>query len=713
MKIAVNRLDAESVEYLQNIEANSGREFNGVYIRRSASWFAGPRGGWGFYLVMAGVFFAIAAGLALPGVLDGNDLRMLSIGQAVAAGFGVLFLLTGIVRFLRPKPERQFGSFLFADAQHLWDVTQDRVDAVPLESLVSVSGQHNHMNGVYQNTSLTLSFSWGSGTWIIPRKEDAEQLARFLNVISGVRHSDNDDVRTLAAVSPEWLGAMAGSILRYGPSADLSDLDHGRKLPVPFEDEPVEGTASSTTGGALSRWAIAGAVAVGGLFLFPMLNNQILDAHLFAQIPTQDNGQLTQIDRYLHVFPDGQHAAEVRVMRDDRLFARAQREATQFDSPRVLREYLADAHNQRHRDEARQLIAGFYDRAIADLRQRSQDNAEQINPQLFDAVLALLESMKTAERPVVTVGFVATQDPEPITPEAMAQEALEHAEYLRDEPQLQGVMARLGGNSAILPLGDTFTPEWTTRREQIILERLRAAVQQGLKQDILTLEPVSPGQKPVMEVAYHVTPPGGLYIYTETQTNEFGFAFGNETVTVKGLLRGYNVGWTIKVNPPGGDQEYVCEIDSQPATSLNYDSHETDPEWAPYAILLYSAFYDMSDVMIRGFALDPGPAPNAFSFDAVASNQADVIDFGPQNNPFPDFNIPQPQFPEFPMPNPLIPGGNFDPNFPNIPNLEFPEIPRPGEGIPDLQVPPPVEFPPIPMGLRPGNVESPAGPEME
>ena len=51
------------------------------------------------------------------------------------------------------------------------------------------------------------------------------------------------------------------------------------------------------------------------------------------------------------------------------------------------------------------------------------------------------------------------------------------------------------------------------------------------------------------------------------------------------------------------------------------DQIANDPSWAPYAILLYSNFYDMSARLIEGFALDPGPKPNTFSFAATASTK--------------------------------------------------------------------------------------------
>ena len=64
---------------------------------------------------------------------------------------------------------------------------------------------------------------------------------------------------------------------------------------------------------------------------------------------------------------------------------------------------------------------------------------------------------------------------------------------------------------------------------------------------------------------------------------------------------------------------------------------------APSAVTLYSAFYDMSARMIRNFALDPGKAPNSFTFNAVATNKEDAPPVAPMFPQVPPFR-PNPPF---------------------------------------------------------------------
>jgi hypothetical protein len=90
-----------------------------------------------------------------------------------------------------------------------------------------------------------------------------------------------------------------------------------------------------------------------------------------------------------------------------------------------------------------------------------------------------------------------------------------------------------------------------------------------------------------------------------------------------GLLRGYAIAWTVTVTPPGG-QSIVRELGSAPADSLRLEDSETAPDWAPYAVILYSAFHDFSSELILRFGLTPPPAPNVFTFDDATGTRQNL-----------------------------------------------------------------------------------------
>jgi hypothetical protein len=231
-----------------------------------------------------------------------------------------------------------------------------------------------------------------------------------------------------------------------------------------------------------------------------------------------------------------------------------------------------------------------------------------------EAFVGLLEGLKAAGTPVVTVGFVATQDPGPTTAAQKEREKEVYEFRKRGTPALARVERDRGG-SAVLPLGRTFDPAPTALRQRVILDRLRAAIGKGIGSDVLALEPAPPGRPAAIEVVYHTYAPGRLYLYTASARDGSRYGGSSTAEEVKGLLRGYEVNWTITVRPPRGGAPFVCKLGSSPATNLNYDSRPGDPDWAPYAIILYSGFYDMSSRLIRNFGLDPGPTPSSFTFD--------------------------------------------------------------------------------------------------
>jgi hypothetical protein len=265
-------------------------------------------------------------------------------------------------------------------------------------------------------------------------------------------------------------------------------------------------------------------------------------------------------------------------------------------------------------------IGTYYDRTVAELKKRAADNPTKVDRALMDPLVVLITSLKGVDNPVVTVGFVAELQTDPKTDAEKERERADYDAQLREEPELKVVAASSATKSAILPYLQAFEPEQVANREKLIYERLADAVRKAIKTDILTLRPARADEQPMIEVRYKIVPSGSLYRYTTTG----GFPLALKTVN--GLIRGYSIKWDIVMRPPGAAEPLRLSVASRPLSSLNYEREPSDPAWAPYAILLYSAFYDLSDRMIRAFALDPGPPPNAFTFSATASTKPERLD---------------------------------------------------------------------------------------
>ena len=105
------------------------------------------------------------------------------------------------------------------------------------------------------------------------------------------------------------------------------------------------------------------------------------------------------------------------------------------------------------------------------------------------------------------------------------------------------------------------------------------------------------------------------------------FAVGSEvrrsptyfTLKRKGKLIGYLFGlmviWDFSVYDRQGKLRYKSpRLFSQPANSIRIQRKVSDPPWAPYSIMMDSAYYNYSRVVIMRFGLTPPAVRQVFSF---------------------------------------------------------------------------------------------------
>ncbi|MFO0878346.1 MAG: hypothetical protein U0840_13475 [Gemmataceae bacterium] len=567
------------VSYLRGVADKEGAQHLGVFLSQNTGLFDTPGGGWQVLMLAGVVFLCFATAPCLsPELLLALKLETrVAAGQAVATAAGVFLILWGVVRFRQPCPRVGDGSFLFADGAYFWEVGPRLVRAFPLADLISVNGSHSIKDGWYCGSNLELVFRQGHYPFLVHSKLLAERMVQFLHLILQFRSSDDLEVRNMASSDPAQAAALALHLIdNDGRGLELSQA-LCPKPPAP----PLTYADISEPGRPSWGWRIpAFAAALFGLLSYLL---------------------------FLYVNP---------IVLDDHRFLFAVRSAEENDSPAALRDYLTNPKAQRHRNDARNRIGVYYDRAVKDLKSRALERGKDINRDFFDAALAVLEALKEEDSPVVTVGFQARLDPLPASPEQEMIEKMVYEARISQNPELKEITSNKPNKSAILDTGSTFDPSEAARREKVILDRLSDAVKTAIKQEVLSFKPAPRGQKPNIEVAYHVYPAGGLYLYVETGL------FGMEKKT-KGLIRGYNIKWTITVRPPGNGGQFVWDLESEALANLTYDRQPGDPAWAPYAVVLYSGFYDMGSRLIENFGLNPGPAPNAFTFEAVARQRSE------------------------------------------------------------------------------------------
>jgi hypothetical protein len=661
-----SELDAVSRAYLCRVEVLKGsrrEEIPGVFVPTRRGVLVGPRAGWELLLIVGPVLLVVAlvAGILVPGQPRAN-LNWSAPLIAVTGALGLLCLASGVIRFRRPEPPGPVGNFVFADSSRLWEVRDCVVHVYEYADDLTATGEHYFPAGSAPLTQIVVRSGTGVHVLLLPLMLGSGRVVQFLNAVGQLRRLEEPTFRELAASGSAQVGLVA-----------LCGIDNRRVEGVSFDaltDSPrpspePSGRAEPTWNGAVGRGLVASVVALGLFFaLRPMFDGlreghlftaveadpapsvaaldrylaeypnerrastvrKMRDERVFALVPRPIVGaaaELPALERYLTEHPDGPHAAEARDLIDDHHFAVAEQTARAQDSPAGLRRYLAVPANTRHRAAAVAQIGTYYDRTVAELKKRATDNPDKIDRALMDPLVVLIGALKGVNDPVVTVGFVAELQTDPKTDAEKERERADYDIQLREEPALKDVAARSATNTAILPYLQAFEPDQVANREKLIYERLADAVRKAIKTDILTLRPARSDEQPMIEVRYKIVPSGSLYLYTTTG--------GFPLKTVNGLIRGYSIKWDIVMRPPGAAEPLRLSVASQPLSSLNYERELSDPEWAPYAILLYSAFYNLSDRMIRAFALDPGPPPNAFTFSATASTKPESV------NPFEAF----------------------------------------------------------------------------
>lgn len=608
MRVFTSQCPDDIFEYLHETDRNRGHGASGAYARAGGGGTESPRAGRVAFTVWGAVLLAVAVvPTFLPGtVLTLGSATWLPYVQAIFAAIGALLLVAARVRAGRPEPAA-IGAFLLADGAGVYSVTPAEVEFHPWGDVPDADGSHRFMNGIYAGSDIRVRLGALGPTVTLSAydRDGSEKLIGFVGLFGKIRSSDDMETRATAFARPGRAAAFAALMVR---SQGQAHFDGSLDYPDPPVPTPPEGgfpVPRAFWGRRLSAAIVAAGI---GLVALPLLNAASLERH-HAGLALKAYGDATgPHDEYLAAFPEGKSVTAVTEDRDDRLFRVAERAAAERDSPRPARDYLADRRNTRHVPAAQAIIDKHYDAAIRDLRERAAKPGAGVDPTFLNGLVALLESLKKSGRPVATLGFRPTVQAEPAPGEEAEREAAVRDARVAAEPRLKALTGPL-----ILATGDAFTPAQVEARQRVILERLQDALSRGIKADVLTLEAAPAGEAAAIEVGYRVRPTGGLYLYN------FRDASGAESV--KGLIRGYDIGWDIAVRPPGAAEPFAWKLESQPLNQLNYARDPSDPDWAPYAIVLFSGFHDLSDRLIRQFGLDPGPAPDRFTFAAAASTE--------------------------------------------------------------------------------------------
>lgn len=355
-KFNFDELDSATRGYLIAVRDSEGRGSPGIFaptsdLLRGIGCLLGP--------------IIIAATLLLTLLMNALILND-PIGLAMLQTAGLLvgaWLLTARFRLGRGG-SRFAGNWVYADPLFLYQAFREQVTVAPLEDLVEARVTHNYNNNSYTNSTLILLFS-GNRTekLTVPNERRADQLRTYLNYLAWARGPEGG---RRANLSPATLGGVARYVARN-------------------DDEPLD--------------------AEGEL----NLNLLELDITEVPEEPTREGRAAPSVLPYvvMVLFAAASFCVLAFVvdppLRDDALYDLVMKEP--YVEPQYLRLYLLDHRNQRHRDAVAKRLARFYDDPIRHVRDKGG------NPDLREGMAKVLDSLKTAEQPVVSMRVIEQNTP--------------------------------------------------------------------------------------------------------------------------------------------------------------------------------------------------------------------------------------------------------------------------------------------------------------
>ena len=594
MPLHPSQLDIETAEYLAEVASSHGRCVDGVFVPLNRGMSPSFTRG---MLVLAGACIASAILFLLPGVLESSGVLTASILQALLLG------VAGGCLWNCWRRKTGVTHFLFADSLHIWDYSPKRVTWKNIERLQGAGGSYRVVKGGFSN-QVFLNYP-GEDELVqfeSPRLE-CERLAGFLARLASLRNSEDEQLSARIRANPALAGAVAAALADGLPSETEVTLDN---VPLrldphrPTHEIPNDAIGAVREGSRTWQgWLVGFLIFLVGFGLLFLLDSFILDAAAYKK--ARETPGVQGLDQYISTHPNGFFASDAGELRDDRRYASAEA-SSDWGDPQELRVYLADASNTRHRERARSRWLEHFDQAVNRLKERARQGGKE--PRLLEPLLAILDAIRESDRLVITVRFNGSTVPEP----EGNQEREEEAEILKEWRRVKPEMA----NKPVFPLGETFSGQWVKARERVLARRVQGALADILGQTLIAVEPTD-GQA-FLEVKYHLSPRGFISYFEES--NMFGGKLKDRPI---GFLRRYEIDWTVSLNPPGG-QQAVWSTTSAPASELRIESTQGDPSWAPMAVILYSAFYDMAGKLVSEFGLTSPKAPTTFTF-ATASGR--------------------------------------------------------------------------------------------
>ncbi len=247
------------------------------------------------------------------------------------------------------------GTWVYVDPLFLYEAYREQVTVTPIDEAVEAHFTHNYNNGAYQNSVIHIALGGKrSASVTVVNEARAEQMVVYLNYLAWARGPDGGERANLPA-------ATLGGLAKYVAKNDHEPLDAESNInlnliELDITEVPEQPARTGTATPAIIPYLVMfGCTVVCFLFMAFIIN------------PT---------------------------LRDDAIYDAVMRDPIE---PRVLRAYLIDQRNTMHRKEVIERLSRFYGPPIDHVKKNGT------NPELRDGLAKVLESVREADQPVVSV----------------------------------------------------------------------------------------------------------------------------------------------------------------------------------------------------------------------------------------------------------------------------------------------------------------------
>jgi hypothetical protein len=345
-------LDGATHDYLVAVRDNEGLGAPGVFVTTKDSLpgcgcIAGP------IVIAITLMFTLTTWLDLI-YDDPVRVALLQTGGLLLGGW---LLIAG---FRGSKgTNKNAGNWVYVDPLFLYEAYREKVTITPVEDVVEAHFTHNYNNGNYQNSVVRISMGGNDVTTVTLANENrAEQMVVFLNYVAWARGPDGGERADLPA-------ATLGGLAKYVAKNDHEPLDAENNINLNLVELDITEVPEEPAreGRAVPGFIPYIFLIVGGAVLF----------FFMAYV----------------VNPP---------LRDDAIFEAVTRSTSPPSlEPRFLRAYLVDQRNTMHRDEVTKKLSDFYTEPVKHVKNFGTD------PQLREGMAKILDSVRTAEAPVVSL----------------------------------------------------------------------------------------------------------------------------------------------------------------------------------------------------------------------------------------------------------------------------------------------------------------------